>query len=248
METHKRKKGLKTYWKHLSFLGVVVVALAAFFVFFPMNDPTGYSTKGVNPELASESVDQNAEQSTAVAENSESSGTSQSSGTQSQQQVQEKQLTPEEKAATEFANEISSLIGEVLELRENSDLVRTAQIVTRLDSHQLMGSPVLKSAWQKLVGCAYDGCDDSAYLDMIETLCLLQPNANTVLIHSLIENYKLWDGKNVVDFSESLTRTNQLVAQRSESIRNKWSDIVGCNAECSTFNDKMFDFIEAVVS
>jgi len=147
--------------------------------------------------------------------------------------------------------EVNNLVRLIIELRtysQNEDLINVAEVITELKANNIISSPIARNPWQNIITCVYSSCEDKAYLDLIDVVVITQSNKDTELIHSIIETFNYWDGKNLLEFSESLTDTNQLIAKRSDALQLQWNSIVECNAECSEFTDQIISLIGKVVS
>jgi len=146
----------------------------------------------------------------------------------------------------------SEVIQNVLSLRENSnsgDTIKTAQMVSWLNNEvENIDAAEVKVAWQTVVGCAYQKCSDSTYLSMIDAMSIKTiTKGNNDVIHSLIETYQLWNGKNQIYFSDSLSRTNALItALNNQAVNNAWQTLVTCNGVCETFSSQTLDLIRLI--
>ena len=144
-------------------------------------------------------------------------------------------------------------IKQIIALRKQSsskDTVKIAESISLLNEKIRKTSNTASiSAWQETTACVYDGCTDQVYIKLMDAVAAADLNDKTnKVIHSAVETYKLWDGKNVIYFSESLDKTNKLVRELNQpSINIIWDDIVQCNGKCASFSDKTITLIERVV-
>ncbi len=144
----------------------------------------------------------------------------------------------------------SRLIEYIILLRKASiqeDVVKTAFYITKIEKLiKEMQSQEIVPAWQKAINCAYNSCDDKVFLELIDIAAIseLDKGRNSI-IHSLIRSASLWDGQNIVLFSESLTQTDKQIEEiNSQSVSETWSKTISCNGRCSEFNDLVIDLIE----
>ena len=153
---------------------------------------------------------------------------------------------------------VSNYLGamdKVIELRQASkarDTIEIAELVTDMNLYLegLEETRTLLLPWQRLISCAYTGCDESTFVAMIDAFATEDlHNTDHMTVHSVIETYNYWDGKNTVLFSESLTKTNKQVLDNynSEVISN-WNEMIRCNGECGDFNDQLFELVSLVIN
>jgi hypothetical protein len=153
-----------------------------------------------------------------------------------------------------YLAEPADVIKNVLDLRGYSNAANTIKIAETLSwlNREIENYDIaeMKVSWQGIVGCAYQKCADSVYLSMIDTMSIKSiAKGNNDAIHSLIETYNLWNGKNQIYFSESLSRTNGLLtALKSSQVDNAWQELVACNGVCPEFAEKTFGLIKVVNS
>ena len=147
-----------------------------------------------------------------------------------------------------------SAISKVIELRtasKDNDLVKTAALVTDLKLYieNLDDTSNLITPWQRLVSCSYGGCDDFVFVDMIDAIATEDlDHIDHKTVHSLVETYQYWDGKNTVLFSVSLTKTNEEILRYNGGTISKWNEMIGCNGNCDNFNTLFFDLVEFIIS
>lgn len=144
-------------------------------------------------------------------------------------------------------------IKQIIALRKRSsskDTVKIAESISLLNEKiRKASNTAVISAWQETTACVYDGCADQVYIKLMDAVAAADLNDKTnQVIHSAVETYTLWDGKNVIYFSESLDKTNKLVRELNQpSINIIWDDIVQCNGKCASFSDKTITLIERIV-
>ncbi|MFH1439041.1 MAG: hypothetical protein ABIG89_00620 [Candidatus Woesearchaeota archaeon] len=151
-------------------------------------------------------------------------------------------------------NNYLQAMNKIIELRKYSneaDLIKTADIISDLSLYleMLEDDTNLMNSWQKIISCAYTVCDDYVYVDMIDVIATQDTrNTDHQTVHSLIETYNFWDGRNTVLFSESLTRTNKMITKNyNTEIVSKWNEMIRCNGGCDNFNNLLFDMLGLVV-
>ncbi|MFH0978127.1 MAG: hypothetical protein V1837_02375 [Candidatus Woesearchaeota archaeon] len=150
--------------------------------------------------------------------------------------------------------EPSELIAYILDLRDYSnsgDIVKIADSVSWLNQEvENYDAAEIKVGWQAIVGCAYQKCSDADYLSMIDAISIKQiAKNNNGLIHSLIETFNLWNGKNQVYFSDSLSTTNALITGlKNASVTAAWNNLVTCNGICETFSSQTLGLIKLINS
>ena len=144
-------------------------------------------------------------------------------------------------------------IKQIIALRKQSsskDIVKIAESISLLNEKiRKTGNTASISAWQETTACVYDSCADYVYIKLMDAVAAADLNDKTnKVIHSAVETYMLWDGKNVIYFSESLDKTNKLIRDLNQpSINIIWDDIVQCNGKCASFSDKTITLIERIV-
>lgn len=138
----------------------------------------------------------------------------------------------------------------VLELRESSkqaDTLKIANTVADLDLYlKGLGSATnMFNSWQKVIACVYAGCDDLVYIDMLDAFATKDlTSADHQSVHSLIETYNYWDGKNTILFSTSLTKTNSLILDNyTPDTIGKWNELIKCNGQCENFTPLLFELM-----
>ena len=180
---------------------------------------------------------------------SDSATLSETSGNLIEDEVLEVDLT--ETTITNYLRAINKVI-ELREASSNKDLLNTASFVTDVKKYidGLDDSRNLITPWQGIISCVYDGCDDSAYTNMIDAIAREDiSNKDHSAIHAVIETYQYWDGKNTVLFSQSLTSTNDVILRTYNSlVIEKWNEMIICNGECSEFDDLLFELIGLIAS
>ena len=180
---------------------------------------------------------------------SDSATLSETSGNLIEDEVLEVDLT--ETTITNYLRAINKVI-ELREASSNKDLLNTASFVTDVKKYidGLDDSRNLITPWQGIISCVYDGCDDSAYTNMIDAIAREDiNNKDHGVIHAVIETYQYWDGKNTVLFSQSLTSTNDVILRTYNSlVIEKWNEMIICNGECSEFDDLLFELIGLIAS
>ena len=132
-------------------------------------------------------------------------------------------------------------IKKVLELRESSKQADTLKIANTVADLNLylkgLGSATnLLNPWQKVI-----------LLDAFATKDLT--NADHQSIHSLIETYNYWDGKNTILFSTSLTKTNSLILDNyTPDTIGKWNEMIKCNGQCENFTPLLFELMGMMIN
>ncbi|MBT4824774.1 hypothetical protein HN695_04105 [Candidatus Woesearchaeota archaeon] len=146
-------------------------------------------------------------------------------------------------------------VDKVLELRqatESRNTIEIAELVTDMNLYleDLEETRTLLLPWQRLISCAYTGCDDTVFVAMIDAFATEDlNNKDHMTVHSVIETYNYWDGKNTVLFSGSLTTTNKLVLDNYNSeVISKWNEMIRCNGDCGEFNDMLFDLVGLIIN
>ena len=145
-------------------------------------------------------------------------------------------------------------VNKILGLRtasKESDTIKVAEFVADLDLYLdgLEDSTDLIRPWQKIIACAYSGCDDAVFVNFIDAVATQDmTNVDHKTIHALVETFNYWDGKNTVLFSHSLKSTNKLVVENynSETI-SKWNEMIRCNGACENSNDLLFEMIGLII-
>ena len=156
-------------------------------------------------------------------------------------------------AATSTATTITSKAGalsSIIELREYNKVKKTieiARMVTDISGYvDKVDNSQITNPWQTIISCAYEGCDDSSFVNMIDAIATTDMSATkNQAIHSLIETYNYWDGRNTVLFSGSITKTNKLILTNfGGSVIGKWNEMITCNGKCDNFKNNLFELIE----
>lgn len=157
----------------------------------------------------------------------------------------------------EKANEIlgntdtKKLIQQIIDLRKlskNNNMVEIASKVTEMNKEiESIKNPSINTNWQVIVSCIYEKCSDDKFFSLIDAASIRDLKGTNEVIHSIVETYNFWDGKNVLQFSQSLSSTNNLIkGLNNKKISAAWDDVVKCNAKCDGFTDKLFDLIEYI--
>ena len=147
----------------------------------------------------------------------------------------------------------SSLLNNILALRtasNNKQIVEVAGLVSEVDkSVEKLNVAEVNYAWNEVLGCVYENCGDSAYVNLIDQIATKDLKAPTnELLHSLIATYGYWNGKTIVEFSESLSKTDELIKKLKDSNAvAAWESLVECNGACEDFSARLFTVMEAVV-
>lgn len=146
----------------------------------------------------------------------------------------------------------NDIIKAIVELRQQSnanEFVKVAGLVTSLNDQFSAGNiDSVAFSWQDVLNCVYDKCPDAKYAKLVDDY-VLQDRANSkfMLTHRVVELYNLWNGRNIIQFSESVTNVNTMVAAMNNAkVTEKWKAVVACKGTCSDFPDKIFDMILAV--
>jgi len=154
------------------------------------------------------------------------------------------------KKADELLKPIDSkeLITKIIELRENSEADKTigiANSVTEINNVlEDLKKSTINTAWQALVGCVFEDCKDDEYINMINAVAINDLNERNEVIYSVIETYNFWNGKNIIYFSESLSKTDSLIQQlRDEELAQKWKEVIDCDGKCESFTHKTVELI-----
>ncbi len=145
------------------------------------------------------------------------------------------------------------IIRQIIALRKQSsshDTVKIAESISLLNEKiRKTNNAAAITAWQEATACAYEECADRVYIKLMDAVAAADLNDKTNrLIHSIVDTYMLWDGKNIIYFSDSLDKTNKGIKELNQpSITIIWDDIVQCNNKCASFSDKTVTLIERVV-
>lgn len=213
----KKSSGMKTFW--IVLLILVIAGALAFFYFKGGFGPTG----GAVAETSKQPVSKAAGAGAATTP------------------VLEKHLA-----------ESTDVIENTLLLRQYSNeaaTVKTAETVSWLNKEvENYDVAELRVAWQTIVGCVYQKCADNVYFSMIDAISMkLIARNNNEVIHSLIETFNLWNGKNQIYFSDSLAKTNSLIVSlKNQAVNNAWDDLVRCNGQCTEFSSKTLGLIKLI--
>jgi hypothetical protein len=158
--------------------------------------------------------------------------------------------TAQKAATVELSS--SDVVQKIILLRQYSnsrDLVNTAESVSGINKQiESVDIAELRAAWRNIVDCVFDKCADNAYVNMIDALSMMQiENQRNGAIHSVVETFKLWTGKNQLYFSDSLSQTNKLLIQLDNKDVNKaWQELVKCNGQCEGFSDLTISLIQEI--
>lgn len=128
----------------------------------------------------------------------------------------------------------------------SDDLVGVASSVRDLDLYiKNLGRDEVTVPWQRLLSCVYDGCTGKDFVNLIDALVVTDlDDLRNKAIHSLIETYNYWDGRNIVLFSKSLPQTNELIVSGfNTDIIAKWNEVIKCNGKCNDFNALVYQLI-----
>ena len=140
-----------------------------------------------------------------------------------------------------------SIENNILALRKASisgEIEQIAKLYTILDEEIPSSS---RSNWRVVANCVYSSCEDINFLRLMKAVVNDKDDDNSYLIYNVIETNELWNARNEAVFSRYLTTTSNLVSQRNEPIRNKWTQIVNCNG-CDDLDDLTFEFIELTLN
>jgi hypothetical protein len=146
----------------------------------------------------------------------------------------------------------TGIINNIIMLRQYSnanDLVMTAEGVSKINKEiESFDIAELRSAWRNVIDCVYEKCADGSYLNMIDAVAMMEiDNRNNAAIHSLVETCKLWNGKNQLYFSDSLSETNKLLKElNNKKVDSEWKSLVSCNGQCPEFSDLSVELILAI--
>ena len=143
------------------------------------------------------------------------------------------------------------LIQKIIDLRKLSkenNLVEIANKVTDINKEiESIKNPSINTNWQVIVGCVYETCSDAKFLALIDAASINDLKGTNEVIHSIVETYNFWDGRNIIYFSQSLSNTNNLIEELNDKkISNSWDEVVKCNSKCDDFTDKIFNLIELI--
>ncbi|MBD3361879.1 hypothetical protein GF358_03760 [Candidatus Woesearchaeota archaeon] len=144
------------------------------------------------------------------------------------------------------------LVLNVIKLRTNyDDPVLRAKAITDLNSIvEDIDSSVINEGWRGLAACIPEGCSDDDYMNFIMSAIVDQPNAiehSDVLIEA-IKVHRYWGSNtNVIEFSQALTNTNNLINELHFSTAvNVWNRIVECNGQCEEYDNLFFELIKVI--
>ena len=144
-------------------------------------------------------------------------------------------------------------IKQIIALRKQSsfrDTVKIAESVSLLDERiKKMNNAAATTAWQETFSCVSEGCGDKIYIKLVDTIAVADStDKNNKVLHSVVETYTLWDGRNTLESFKSIDATNKMIKELNQpSINIIWDDIVQCNGKCASFSDKTITLIERVV-
>lgn len=147
---------------------------------------------------------------------------------------------------------VKSIISKSIDLRNATDPVKKAKLVTSLDKLiEESKNEELNNQWDRMTECLATRCPDEAYLDL--TLITLAEYPAEIPESDLLVNVvavnKYWnDQEHLLEFSKALSvATDEAGELKSKNARKIWDQIVACNGVCSQKNDLFFEFIRAVV-
>ena len=147
---------------------------------------------------------------------------------------------------------VKPIIYKSIELRNASDAVKKAKLITDLDDlvAQTKDEAVMEQ-WSRMTECLGTACPDEAYLDLVLiTVAQFEEEIpESPLLINTIAVSKYWnDGEHLLEFSKALSfATDQVEQTKNKSVRKLWDQIVACNGACPAKNDLFFEFIKAVV-
>ncbi len=113
----------------------------------------------------------------------------------------------------------------------------------------------LADSWQSLLSCLLSNCDrGSVYAYVFETVEIISnreyaqtKNARYALILDLFETDRLWSERDLVAFSNALTRANELVTSlANKTISAAWTEYIKCGGACANRSELKFNFVRAV--
>jgi hypothetical protein len=173
------------------------------------------------------------------------------SGSITGMQVKEEQKNEDNNLPKVTTIEPANLINQIILLRKASNeknIVETASLVSDINKEvQATGNPSLNSDWGTVAGCVYDNCIDDKYISMIKSATLDSGNANLVIINQAITTYNLWNGKNLIQFSDALSTTDKSIQGLGDNVKAKWKEIIECNGQCADFSGLVIGLIDEIV-
>lgn len=147
-----------------------------------------------------------------------------------------------------------SMISDILDLREassNQDIVLTARYITVINEGvDELNVPEITYAWNDVLNCVYESCSNQIYISLIDQIVTkdLVKDKNKA-IHSLVSTYSYWKGKTIIQFSESLSTTDEAIQKLSNSdVNSKWKELLKCNGKCEDFESQVFSLIRSINS
>jgi hypothetical protein len=147
---------------------------------------------------------------------------------------------------------IRPLIHKTIELRDASDPVDRADLITTIDDLAAQsGSDAIKDQWDRMLQCLATACPDVAYFDLIlVTVANFEEDIpESALLINIVATAKYWgDSENLLEFSKALSIANEQIDDLDSRKANKlWGEIVDCNGVCPEKNDLYFDLIRTIV-
>ncbi len=146
---------------------------------------------------------------------------------------------------------VKPILTKSIELRNASDPVRKARLITDLDSLIAKSkNENLISQWGRMTECLSTRCPDEAYFDVVLITLAEYPEdvSQSELLINVIAVNKYWgDSEHLLEFSKSLSSATDLVGElKSKNARKIWDQIVACNGVCAQKNDLFFELIKTV--
>lgn len=146
---------------------------------------------------------------------------------------------------------VKPILAKSIELRNATDPVRKAKLITDLDSViSESKNENLVSQWGRMTECLSTRCPDEAYFDLTLITLAQYPEdfPESELLVNVIAVNKYWgDNEHLLEFSKSLSAATDKVSElKSKNAKKIWDQIVACNGVCAQKNDLFFDFIKVV--
>jgi len=147
---------------------------------------------------------------------------------------------------------IKPLIYKSIELRDATDPLNKADLITSLDNLVVQAkNDEVTNQWDRMMQCLATSCPDEAFLDMVlVTVAAFEMDIpESAVLINIIATAKYWnDSEHLLDFSKALSIANEQVDDlESRKARKIWDDIVECKGTCPEKNDLYFDLIKNIV-
>lgn len=133
-----------------------------------------------------------------------------------------------------------AVVSDLVILRNSDDKMNKARLITLIDKRlENEDRQEVKNGWDEILGCAYQGCTDKNYLELISDI------TNNDAIESLIQTYEYKQAGEVVEYSKSLDRTDKELKKEDSEVKTAWQEWVDCEEGCE---DNLFELISLINS